>query len=207
LHAIARFLSIVLHPLLMPTYTLWLALHVDPRLGYFLGDQGMLVLLGMVALMTVAFPLTSTLLLLRAGLISSLEMPDRSERIAPYVMSLLYYGMTWYLLSRTPLHPAAVLLIPGALIALLLTTLITLRWKISAHMVGIGGGIGALAALWYLHRCPVLEPLSILLVLAGALGSARLITSDHTPAQVYAGAALGFVSVFATLLLRPALPF
>lgn len=207
MYSVARFLSIVLHPLLMPTYTLWLALHVDPRLGYFLGEQGMLVLLGMVALMTVAFPLTSTLLLLRAGLINSLEMPTRSERIAPYAMSLLYYGMTWYLLSRTPLHPAAVLLVPGALIALLFTTLITLRWKISAHMVGMGGSLGALAALGYIHRCAVLEPMSVLIVLAGALGTARLLTSDHTPAQVYAGTALGFVSVFATLLLRPSLPF
>lgn len=207
MHAIARFLSIVLHPLLMPTYTLWLVLRVDPRLGYFLGEVGSLAVLGMVALMTVAFPLTSTLLLLRAGLISSLEMPTRSERIAPYVMSLLYYGMTWYLLSRTPLHPAAVLLVPGALIALLFTTLITLRWKISAHMVGIGGGLGALAALGYLHGCAVLEPMSVLIVLAGALGTARLLASDHTPAQVYAGTALGFFSVFVTLLLRPTLPF
>ncbi len=207
MYPVARLLSIVLHPLLMPTYTLWLALHVDPRLGYFLGEQGMLVLLGMVALMTVAFPLTSTLLLLRAGLITSLEMPTRSERIAPYVMSLLYYGMTWYLLSRTPLHPAAVLLVPGALIALLFTTLITLRWKISAHMVGMGGSLGALAALGYLHGCAVMEPMSVLILLAGALGTARLLTSDHTPAQVYAGTALGFVSVFATLLLRPTLLF
>ncbi len=207
MYPVARLLSIVLHPLLMPTYTLWLALHVDPRLGYFLGEQGMLVLLGMVALMTVAFPLTSTLLLLRAGLITSLEMPTRSERIAPYVMSLLYYGMTWYLLSRTPLHPAAVLLVPGALIALLFTTLITLRWKISAHMVGMGGSLGALAALGYLHGCAVMEPMSVLILLAGALGTARLLTSDHTPAQVYAGTALGFVSMFATLLLRPTLLF
>src|SRR5690606_23250631 len=124
-------------PLLMPTLTLWLALELDMRMGYFLAGQARWVVLGMVALMTIAFPLTSALLLVRAGLVSSLEMPRRQERIAPYVMTLMYYGMTWYLLSRTPLDPLALSLFGGAVIALAITTLVTLRWKMSAHMVGI----------------------------------------------------------------------
>jgi hypothetical protein len=49
--------------------------------------------------------------------------------------------------------------------------------------------------------------LCALLLLAGALGTARLLTSDHTPGQVYAGAAVGFGSVFAAVLWMPAWPF
>jgi hypothetical protein len=204
---IALALSYALHPLLMPLLTLWLALELDAHLGYFLDDQARWLLLAMVGLMTVAFPLTSALLLRRAGLITSLEMPRRSERIAPYAMTLLYYGMTWYLLARSPLHPLALALFSGAVLALLMATLITLRWKVSAHMIGIGGCLGAVAALDLMHRLGAFLPLCLLVVVTGALGTARLLTSDHTPAQVYVGALLGFACVFGMVTWMPPLAF
>lgn len=207
MHRIARLLSYALHPLLMPVLTLWLALELDLRLGYFLDERARWVVLAMVGLMTVAFPLTSALLLMRAGLLSSLEMPTRRERIAPFAMAVLYYGMTWYLLARSPLHPLALALFGGAVAALLVTTLITLRWKVSAHMVGIGGCLGALVALNMLHNLEAFIPLCIVVLLAGALGTARLLTSNHTPAQIYAGAGLGFACVFVAVMWMPRLPF
>lgn len=200
---LARLISYLLHPLLMPTITLWLALELDSHLAYFLNEDARWVVLGMVGLMSIAFPLTSALLLMRAGLITSLEMPQRSERVAPFVMTLLYYGMTWYLLSRTPLHPMALALFGGAVFALLITTLITLRWKVSAHMVGIGGLLGALTGLAMAHRLPVLPVIALCIVFAGALGTARLLTSDHSPAQVYVGGVVGFASVLCAVLWLP----
>lgn len=202
-----RLLSYLLHPLLMPTITLWLALRIDPHLAYFIAPQDQWKVLMMVALMTIGFPLASALLLMRAGLVGSLEMPGRRERIAPYGMSLVYYGMTAYLLARTPLHPMALALFIGAALALLLTTLITLRWKISAHMVGIGGLLGALVALSVRHGLQAFALICAAVVAAGALGTARLLDSDHSPAQVYAGAALGFGSVLLAVLGLPAWPW
>ena len=61
----AKLLSIVLHPLLMPLYTVLLALELDPHLGYFLQAERRWLTVGMLALMTVAFPITSALLLMR----------------------------------------------------------------------------------------------------------------------------------------------
>ncbi|MFZ1694778.1 MAG: hypothetical protein WAT74_16385 [Flavobacteriales bacterium] len=203
----ARFLSYALHPLLMPALTLWLTLELDLHLSYFLPAESRWKLLGIVALMTIVFPLSSAMLLRSAGVVQSLEMHTRQERIAPFVMTLLYYIMAAYLLTRAPVHPLTLSLFAGAALALLLVTLITLRWKISAHMVGIGGCIGALIALDILHHIGAFVPLCLLLVLAGALGTARLIASDHTPAQVYTGALLGFASVLGALLWMPALPF
>jgi uncharacterized membrane protein len=200
---LARLLSYLLHPLLMPALTLWLALELDPYLGYFLDDHGRRVVLGMVALMTIAFPLVSALLLLRAGVISSLEMPGRRERIAPFAMTLLYYGMAWYLLLRSPLHPMAVALFSGAVIAVLVAAVVTPWWKISAHMVGIGGCLGAIVSLSIMHHLDAFGAIALLLVLAGALGTARLFASDHTPAQVYAGVAVGFICVFGTIAWLP----
>jgi len=200
MNAIARALSVALHPLFMPTYTFVLALYFDRSLSYFLDERVHWMMVGMVALMTIAFPMTSTALLIRAGLVRSWEMPSRQERIAPYTMTLLYYGMIWYLLARTALHPAAILLFGGSFAALSITTLITLRWKISAHMVGIGGCLGALVALRSIHALPIIIPIMVLIIVAGALGTARLLTSDHSPAQIYTGTAIGFASTFVSIV-------
>lgn len=203
----ARFLSYALHPLLLPVLTLWLALELDMHLGYFMTEESRWALLGMVALMSIVFPLTSALLLKRAGMLASLEMPARAERIAPFTMTLLYQAMTWYLLHKLPIHPLLLALFGGAVLALALTTMITLRWKISAHMVGIGGCLGAIVALELIHRMGAFLPLCALVLLAGALGTARLLASDHTPLQVLAGMALGFASVVAAVTWPIAWPF
>jgi hypothetical protein len=202
LQFLARVLNILLHPLFMPLYTVALALRVDPHLAFFLPGELRWIVIGMVALMTVAFPLTSTLLLLRTGLVRSLQMPERKERIAPFAMTAIYYGMAWYLLHRTPLHEAVFAIFFGAILALAITTFVTLRWKISAHMVGIGGLIGALAGLTAIHSLPLLPVIAAAVLLAGALGTARLLTSDHTPAQVYTGAAAGFLCTYLCVVLN-----
>lgn len=192
----AHALSLILHPLFMTPVALWMAMHLDPHVGYFLPTHARLILLGMVFLMAVLFPLSSMVLLRRAGLISSLEMPHREERIPPFVMTLIYYAMTYYLLQRSGLDITLLSLFAGAFLALLLTTLITLRWKISVHMVGIGGLVGTVAGLADIHGVPVLHWLAGTVLLAGALGTARLLTNSHGHAQVYAGGALGFACTY-----------
>lgn len=197
----AHAISVLLHPLFMPVLALWAAMHLDPHLSYFLPAQARLFTLGMVTMMSVLFPLFSMLLLRRAGLISSLEMPHREERIAPFVMTLIYYGMTYYLLRQTRLDGTVMALFSGAMLALIITTLITMRWKISVHLVGIGGVVGTIAGIGEVHGTPLLFWLACSIVLAGLLGTSRLITGSHVPAQVYAGGVLGFGCTYGCIAL------
>jgi hypothetical protein len=193
--------SVLLHPLFMPLYTVWLAMRTDPLVAFLLPEEARTLTLAMVALMTIAFPLTSTLLLKRAGLIHDLELPTREERLGPYMMTLVYYVMGWYLLSRAPLDPAVSRMFIGAAVALGITSVITLRWKISAHMVGIGGLIGALAGLNTIHGPHLFPVIVIAVLLAGLLGTARLLSSDHTQGQVLTGALLGVACTYASVVL------
>lgn len=197
--ALALFLSYALHPLFMPLLMVWLALELDPHLGYFLPPPSRWLMLGMLAIMTIAFPITSALMLERAGLISSLQMPDRLERTAPFAITLVYYGMAYYLLLKTPLHPLVNAMFLGVLVALLLTILINLRWKISAHMVGIGGLAGALIGVAMVHALPLLPVVALVIFIGGLLGSARLYVSDHTQGQVLLGAVLGSCCTYAAV--------
>ena len=195
----AHVLSLLLHPVWMPTLALVLAFRIDPHLTFTISTEGQRVVLGMVFVMTALFPIASMLMLWRSGLISELAMPRRSERIMPYLLTLVYFGMAYYLLRRTPNSSATLSLFTGICLALAANLLLTLRWKVSLHMTGIGGLIGMVLGLMVVHgvRTPWLP---VLLLLAGALGTARLLVTDHTPAQVYLGAVIGMAATFGCIL-------
>ena len=89
----------------------------------------------------------------------------------------------------------------SSLIAILVTMLITLRYKISIHMVGAGGLVALIGFLAFYLKVDLQFYLVISLVLAGITGTARLILKAHTPDQVYTGFLTGFSVVLLTLAL------
>lgn len=202
---LANLLSVLLHPLWMPTLMIWLCFGLDPYMSYGYSKDLLLLLFGMVFAMTAVFPLVSALLMRRSGLVTDLTMPHRHERIPAFIIALMYYGMCWFLIRRTTDNPITSGIFMGAFVSLLLVSLLTLRWKISAHMAGIGGLIGAVLAVVVIDEREAPLLLCGLFVLAGALGTARLIASDHTPAQVYTGALLGCACVYGCAALGIAL--
>jgi hypothetical protein len=206
---VARWISIALHPLFMPLYTLLLAFALDFHLPFFMAPRLLVLpwfgevivrdqhlLFGLVFVMTVLFPLTSAVFLQRGGLVNDLMMTTRRERIPTYLLSLFYYGMTYWLLRRTDQHESVFAMFTGAMLVLVLVTAITFRWRISIHMAGIGGLVGALTGLFALHGSFSISVIAAVIIVAGLLGSARMADSDHTPAQLGAGAGLGFGIVF-----------
>ena len=125
----------------------------------------------------------------------------RRERILPFLLSLIYFCMAYYLLRRTPNVAATLALFSGCMVALAATLLITLAWKISAHMVGMGGLIGVVCGLMLIHGAQASILLGVLFLLIGALGTARLLVTDHTPAQIYVGGVLGLFCTFSCVVL------
>jgi hypothetical protein len=200
----ARWISIALHPVFLSFYAVLLLFALDPHLSFFLvprlvdlplagevilWDQHLLFI--MIFVMTVLFPAGSAILLLRGGAISDLNMPSRGERIAPYLLTLFYHGLGYWLLRRSDHHEMVVSMFAGGIVVLALVAAITLRWKISAHMAGIGGLVGALCGAFALHGAFPIHVIAGAVVVAGLLGSARMLDGDHTLGQVLAGSVLG----------------
>lgn len=197
----ARFLSVLLHPVFMPLFTMALAMRVDPSLAFLVPPGSQRVMLAMLAVMTIAFPVTSTFLLIRAGVVRDWHMHSRQERIAPYIMTLIHFALAYYLFRQSPVHPLLISILFGTLIATAFTLVATFVWKISAHMVGVGGLVGSLTALSTLQGIPLLPLIAPIILIGGLLGTARLLTSDHTQGQIIIGALLGWVCVHGTALL------
>lgn len=193
---LANALSVLLHPLWMPSLTIWLCFRIEPGLKTGFSKELLLFFFAMIFAMTALFPLMSVLLMRRSGLVTDLTMPSRRERIPAYTIALLYYAMFYFLVRRTTADPLMLGICMGMVVSLALVLVITLLWKISAHMTAIGGLVGAILALMLAYEAEASSALAAGLLLAGAVGSARLVASDHSPAQIYAGAVLGGGCVF-----------
>jgi len=118
-------------------------------------------------------------------------MKSAQERIWPFMFTILWYYMALQLLSKMYLPHSFILLMIGAICVISLALIITLRWKISAHMLGIGGVIGAIIGISHRFQFDHSILLICLILFAGIIGFARLHTQSHNNKQVYTGFLLG----------------
>ena len=65
--------------------------------------------------------------------------------------------------------------------------LITIKYKISIHMVGAGGLVALIGFLAFYLKVDLQFYLGIAVVLAGLAGTARIFLKAHTPDEVYTG--------------------
>ncbi len=122
-------------------------------------------------------------------------MSDRRDRIIPYITTFLFFAFTQHLIRSFPVNYFIATFLFSCTIAVLMVTAITLFWKISTHMVGIGGLTGLVIALSVEFRADLMTYLMLLILISGLLGTVRMISGDHKPLQVFLGFLLGILTV------------
>lgn len=197
---ISKIISIIFHPLLMPTYGIALIFFTKNYISIFTPSHFKLIIVGITFVFTFILPAVNAFILLKMGRIKSLEMETTGERIIPYTSTALYYFALFYLFYNAQFPGVFKILILGAVISILLTLVITFKWKISAHTVGIGGICGGMLGLIYRIQADMQLIFMIIILLAGIIGYARLRLNAHNPAQVYAGFVLGFIVQFVLMI-------
>ena len=114
------------------------------------------------------------------------HLRQRQRRFFPYLVFILYYAFTLHLLARFHLPHYMGGILVGSLMIQVATTLINLRWKISVHSAGAGGIIGALVAYGFLFGFNPVWWLCPCILVAGLVGSSRMLLRQHTLWQVLA---------------------
>jgi len=152
------------------------------------------VAIGMVVLPALLVPLYRYL-----QLISSYLMEKREERYLPLTVTLGLYILTYFFLNRLPVSSVVPGFALGACIAITINLFVLLRWKISSHAIAVGGLVGTVLVLFSLN--PLISPLWVAaaFIIAGLVGTARLLLNAHTPAQVYVGFFTGLI-IMATVM-------
>lgn len=178
----------------MPFYAMVIIFNLNTYLSYSVSPQLQRIIFIVVLITTFAMPVLFSMFLLQKGMIQSLEMENRKERKVPFIIAALCYFMAFYLLKLLPVPKFFPLIILGAALVIILAFLINMVWKISIHMMGIGGLTGLVWGLHQILYVPVTFIFIGIIILAGIIGSARLIRESHTPIQVYAGFLAGFIT-------------
>ena len=217
LRPLAQLISLVFHPLLILTYMLIVLLLAEPFLFGLnsIGQSKGKILILRIFLSTFFIPAVSMVMLRLLGMIDSLEMKDKSERIGPYIITGIFYlWMFRNFLSNPEIPPAYTSFVLGATIGLFIAFFINLFSKISAHAVGMGGLIAmVLITMLRYHHGPFTVDLAFLgvlqlnmsivlmlvIILAGLVGTSRLLLKAHEPQDVYGGFLVGFFAQFVAL--------
>lgn len=198
--ALSKIVSIIFHPMLMPTLGIFLIFQAGTHLSYMPIEARRIIYLT-VFISTCIMPLSLLPLFLQLRIIKSFQMETARERLFPVFITGLFYFMGYLLLKKMGVPAVLGNFILSSLMAVFLAVVITIFWKISMHMIAIGGVTGALLALALRYNVDLTFWISLLIIVSGITASARLHQGAHNPAQVYVGYIVGFAVVFSSVLM------
>lgn len=195
-NAVARIVSVICHPLFLPTWVMALLLKIAPELFFGLDAKQQLLRVITVAYTTVTFPLLTVFLLWRLGFVENMYMRDQKERYVPLIASMLFYFWVFWLFHKQfQAHAALQVFLLAVFLSTVITFLFNLFSKVSMHTAAFG----VLSAFAFYMAWHGIQGAVILVVLSVCLtpivASVRLYLKEHSPAQIYSGMGIGVVAV------------
>jgi membrane-associated phospholipid phosphatase len=193
-------ISLVFQPLLIPTFGMILLMNMDvftmlPVLWRWVAIVGTFVFTGLL-------PAIPIYLLMRKGEVQDLFISKKEERTMPYLFSFMSYVFWALFMWRTLQFPTFIVAMGmGSALSIFVIIFINIKWKISAHLTGVGGLTGAIFGVCYRTAINPVWLFAIILAVSALVALSRIELKAHTPAQTLAGFVVGFVMVFTPCFL------
>lgn len=185
----ARIMSMIFTPFYLPIVGL-ITLFIFSYMS-LLPMMYKLVMLAMVYLLTVVAPsLLIHLYRLCQGWTSH-ELGRKERRLVPYIISIVCYFACFFWMEYRNTPRVISIIVVVALTIQMVCALINIWWKISTHTAAIGGVAGGLVSYSIAFSFNPLWWLCFVLILAGAVGTARMILRQHSLSQVIGGFLVG----------------
>lgn len=159
-------------------------------------------LISVVAAFTILIPLACIHLFRRLNNWSLWQLSHRRRRHAPYVFTLMSYAACLTLMVQNNTWAFFRGIILTAIAAQAVCALVNVWWKISTHMVGMGGLVGMVIAFAHTFYFNPVYPICLLLLLSGVLGTARMMLRQHSLSQIYGGFAIGLACALLFLVFN-----
>lgn len=194
----ARVISLVFTPFYLPVVGLT-ALFVFSYLS-LLPFRYKAAVVGLAYLFTVLAPTLLIHAYRRYNGWTPVELGRKERRMVPYVISIACYFACVYLMERMHIPRFMGGILISALLIQITCAVINAWWKISTHTAAIGGVAGALFAFADIFGFNPVGWLCGVFMLAGLLGTSRMILRQHTLAQVVAGFWVGFACAVVGIL-------
>lgn len=197
LRGLAQALSWALHPFVLPLY-LTLLLFSQTAFAFFTPSVKY-YLAGSILLYGVLLPMLSIVVLRYRGWLPDWKIAERRERIVPLMIGACCYMLCATTIGRIETAVFLRKFMVAAACCEMMCALVTTRWQISLHLTGMGAAVALLTVMNILAVPSMFVPLLWGIAAAGALASARLYLGRHTPLQLVAGFAGGFLVTLTTL--------
>ena len=190
---LAQVISILGHPIFMPLYAFGLLIYTNPYINMMVSTGSRYFIITILIVFTITLPVITALLFKLFGLIDSVFMKTTKERTWPFIITLIWYYMGYQLFNKIQVPQSLNLLMIGTISVISVAIIVTIRWKISIHMLGIGGVIGAIIGISQRFQFDHSFLLIVLFLFAGLIGYSRLKTKSHNFQQIYIGFIIGLV--------------
>lgn len=190
----ARIISIIGHPIFHPTWMM-LILIVSGITSFITYNNYIFLIITM--LMTCLIPGLVIMMVKRWGLIKSMEMEDREDRLGPLFIMLLFLYAAYRYFNKIPTLAIYSFYLTAVIVVTVLAFVVSFFWKISLHTMGWG----CFTAFLFIMTTVSMRYMPYLItsmVLSGVVASARLKLKSHSNTQIYAGFAMGFAAVIVT---------
>ena len=182
---IAKTISVIFNPLIISPFVFYILIFNDHNSNNYL-------FFFIAVFFSSVLPFSSIVYFKKIGKISSLEAPIRRQRLDLLIISSLYNSIAFVLLNYFNASDIVQGLMFCYAINTVITWLITRYWKISIHMIGLGGPFVALFLSGY-------KNLFLMTVIIILVYFSRIILKAHNHAQLIAGTFLAMVLAYIEL--------
>lgn len=190
-----KLFSILFHPLLIPFYGIFIIFNSGTYFSYVSPDVKK-VILSIYFISTIILPLSSAPFLIYQKLVDNWQLSNHKDRVLPIFILTICYIFAWFMLSRIQIPSLFITYIQYVAVAMIIAGLISMKQKISIHMIGMGVLTGLILGLSFSKSVDLHLFLIVAFLVSGIVGTTRLLKKDSKPILIYAGYVLGFLSVF-----------
>jgi hypothetical protein len=191
----AKFISFILHPLLVCVYMAFYVIYINPYYFQYSTPLNKFFQLVTVANNNFVFPVLVVLLLKGLGFNESIYLRTQKERIVPYMACIIFFFWTWYVFYNNVEIPQVLKdAMQGVFYAAIAGSIANIYIKISMHAMGMGGLLGMIIVILFDGHLYHLWPLVASVLLTGIVISARMVASDHKNGDLLIGLITGFVA-------------
>ena len=163
--------------------------------------QYKLIVLGVVYCFTILMPTLTIFLFRKINGFSPEDLGERKRRFMPFLLTITSYVFGLVMMHRLNIPWYMTGIILAALIMMVICIVVNLKWKLSEHMAGVGAIVGGLVSFSALFGYNPVWWLCLFILIAGVLGTARIILQHHTLGEVLVGFAVGLIC--SLLVLHP----
>ena len=192
-YILAQLLSYGLHPGSLPTVG---TLYIIYALPQIFNLESIVRMMSIVLVGTYIIPVIVIYIMTLLGVIESVHLINKKDRIYPYTITTLSALLTSRILTSMGAPVEIIYCSLGCAFILVVSAVLIPFFKSSAHLAGITGFAGLYLGMNEKYGSGEFKNMLIIILLWIALAWARIYLKRHTLKEVLTGSILGFGSIY-----------